>query len=248
MNMKRIISTIAFLTGILGFAVPVLAASDFNISLPSDTIYKPGQTFSANISVSPTEKIYTVKVQLDYPANLLKVESFSFSSNWMPVSQEGLDKIDNSAGLLIKTAGYPGGLTSVKTIGKVTFKALNNGQGVIQLTSDSFALNAQNTNVTGILGASQITINTPVVQEGAPQEEETIPSEEVVAPVEEEEIIPAEEQIEEEATNPLMYTIHEEDLLADIEALSTRFEVLLWLSITAGIILVVLKLTKKKKA
>jgi hypothetical protein len=202
MNKKTIISVITLL-GLLGTVGSALAASDFTISLPSGTSYNPGQTFTANVIVSPVEKIYTVGIQLDYPANLMRVESFNFASTWMPLSQEGYDSINNTTGLLIKTAGYPGGITSSKTIGTVTFKALNSGQGTIQLTSDSFALNAQNTNITGNLGISQIVIKTNEVIPEEQTPEENVTPEEITQP--EEEITP------EEITQPEEIISNEEE-------------------------------------
>ncbi len=205
---KKILSTIAVLFGVLGFAGSSLAASNFIISLPQGAEYEPGQTFTANISVSPSEKVYTVGIQLDYPANLLRAESFSFASNWMPLSQDGYDSIDNTNGLLIKTAGYPGGISSSRVVGTVTFKAKNSGQGAIQLTSDTFALNAQNTDVKGNLASLQVSIaSNEIISEEPVEEEPVVEEEEESIPEEiipyEEETLPEEEEViypEEEAT------------------------------------------------
>lgn len=259
MNKKTTISTIAILTGVLGFAGFVLAASNFSISLPQGNKYDPGDTFTASISVSPSEKIYTVGIQLDYPANLLEVQSFTFGSTWMPLSQEGYDSIDNTNGLLIKTAGYPGGITSAKTIGTVTFKAKNSGQGAIQLTSDTFALNAQNVDVKGNLASLQVDIGTveTVVEETT---EEVIPEETV------EETTPEEETIEEEAIEEAVQeetiqeeeTVTEEDqeeidkkdtgLLAAIISIPFNLKVLLGLVIVVAIGLLTLWIIRKKKS
>ena len=174
----------------------------------------------------------------------------------MPISQEGYDSIDNTNGLLIKTAGYPGGITSAKTIGTVTFKALNDGQAAIQLTSDTFALNAQNANLAGNLDSSQIIIETPETApeeetpqgEETPSEEETTPSEEVTTPAEEEETVPAEEEQAEEEIAEATSTIPATGFLADIGALPISLKVLFGLVIIAAIVLIALKITKKKNS
>ncbi len=206
MSKKTIISIIAVVLGTLGFTGLILAANNFTISLPSGTTYEPGETFTANISISPSEKVYTVGIQLEYPVNLLRIESFNFASTWMPLSQEGYDNIDNTNGLLIKTAGYPGGIISFKTIGTVTFKTLNSGQATIQLTSDTFALNAQNANVIDSLSSVQINIRASEIIPGEQEEEEAVPDEEEeVVSDEEEEVVSEEEEkiipeVEEEVT------------------------------------------------
>jgi hypothetical protein len=123
----------------------------------------------------------------------------------MALSQEGYDSIDNTTGLLIKTAGYAGGIDSFKGLGTITFEALNTGEAAIELTSNSLALDAGNTNVTGRLDSSQITIATAEI---IPEEEEEVTPEEEVAPEEtvpfEEETTPEEEVTpeEEEETTP----------------------------------------------
>jgi len=255
MNKKTTISIIIVLVGILGFTGLALAASDFTVSVPSGTSYELGDTFTASISVSPSEKVYTIGAQLSYPANLLKVESFNFASTWMPMLMEGYDSIDNTNGLLIKTAGYAGGIDSVKTLGTVTFKALNSGQATIQLTSDTFALNAVNANVTGNLGSAQISIEASEVV----PEEETTPEVEVI-PEEEttpEEVIPEEETTPEEETPEEVIpeeevTLEEEDItsvsgLAAIIDMPFNLKALLIIVVAAIIGLIVLRLVKKRK-
>lgn len=130
-----------FLTG------SVLAATTISLS-PASVSVTQGESFNLVIAVNPQGvKNYTVKVELEYPTDLLEVKSFSFSNGWMALSQTGYDLIDNTNGLLIKTAGYPGGIPTSATFGTVSFSAKKSGSGVIKLTSNSMALDAENENV-----------------------------------------------------------------------------------------------------
>ncbi len=136
-------------------ALPVFAAT---LSLsPVNVSVKQGQTFNAVIALDPQGvKNYTVKVELKYPANLLEVKSFSFGDKWMPLSQTGYDLVDNANGTLIKTAGYPGGLTSPATFGTVSFVAKAGGSGLITVGSNTQVFDATNANV--LKGSSQIVL------------------------------------------------------------------------------------------
>ncbi len=188
----KIFTSLAIVVAMSVFAVSALAAADLSFSFLGGTTYKVGDTFRMAIMISPTEKIYTVKAQASYPANLLKIESFTFNQNWWPLSQPGYDVVDNNAGLLIKTAGYPDG-TNVQQIilGTATFRVLNPGNANLKFTSDSLILNANNANVVGSLASLDLTLTsvsvpTPPAEEGAPEEEitpeEATPSEEIVQP------------------------------------------------------------------
>jgi len=108
-----------------------------------------GQQFTLLVTVDPAgTPNYTAKVELDYPANLLEVTSFIFTPGWLPLPQPGYDLIDNTEGTLIKTAGYPGGVSSSVTFGTVVLRAKSTGTAVITVVgSSSLVLDAQNQNV-----------------------------------------------------------------------------------------------------
>lgn len=108
--------------------------------------YREGQIFSVNIAVNPQNPVYTVKAELTYPANLLEVQSFTFANNWMPLSQTGYDLVDNKNGLLVKTAGYPGGLSSQTVFGTAIFKVKTKGSATVKLGDGSLALDGNNVN------------------------------------------------------------------------------------------------------
>jgi len=103
----------------------ILAGTAYAASValsPISVSVEKGKTFSVTAVVDPAAaKIYTAKVELSYPADVLEVTSFSFAQKWMALSQEGYDLMDNAAGKMIKTAGYPGGLLTKQRFGTITF-------------------------------------------------------------------------------------------------------------------------------
>lgn len=128
-------------------AVPAFAAT-IKLS-PGDAISaEQGETFAVTVTIEPqSEENYTADVQLNYPADLLQVASFTLEKNWMALSRPGYDLIDNTNGQLIKTAGYPDGISSPLQFGTVTFLAKKAGSGVISLGKGSFVLDGNNKNV-----------------------------------------------------------------------------------------------------
>jgi hypothetical protein len=57
----------------------------------------------------------------------------------MALSQPGYDSIDNTNGIMVKTAGYAGGITSLTPFGTITFTAKNSGSAPISIGSGSKA-------------------------------------------------------------------------------------------------------------
>jgi len=127
---------------------PALAATTVSFS-PASVSVNPGQSFNLTINVDPQAvKNYTAKIELHFPADLLEVTSFNFDgSGWMAWNQPGYDLTDNTNGILIKTAGYPGGFNSPATFGTVSFSAKKAGSGTIQTGSNCLTLDANNQNV-----------------------------------------------------------------------------------------------------
>ena len=149
--------------GIMMGLTPVLAATDILFSPASITV-KQGQTFILSASVNPQGvKNYTVKLELNYPADLLEVKSFTFGSKWMPLSQPGYDSIDNTKGVLIKTAGYTGGLSSIASFGTISFLAKKTGSGTIVVGDDSLALDSTNKNVLSGTPQVSVTVTAPIL-------------------------------------------------------------------------------------
>ena len=162
--MKKFIFAITAVSGLL-FAPTALAVTNLILS-PANVSVKAGQTFSVVITVDPQGvKNSTIKAELDFPAGLLEVRSFAFGGggSWVALNQPGHDLTDNANGKLIKTAGYPGGVTTPTVFGTVTFAAKKSGSGTIRTTANSLALNDQSQNVLSGSGQTNVTVATALV-------------------------------------------------------------------------------------
>lgn len=141
--MKKI--TLRIITAILGillFTSPALASTTASLT-PSSVKVTSGQRFSVAVSVNPQGTAnYAEKVEINYPADMLEVSSFTLGNNWMAMTQMGYDSTDNTNGILIKTAGYPGGISASTNFGTITFKAKKSGNGNIKIGNSSIAFQA----------------------------------------------------------------------------------------------------------
>ncbi len=116
-----------------------------------------GQTFTVNVSLNPNGvQNYAEKLEVTYPASQLEVRSFTFASNWMNLAQPEYDSIDNINGVMIKSAGYPGGFSSQTAYGTITFAVKRTGTAVIKVgnTSQAFEISSQSA-ITG----NQVSVN-----------------------------------------------------------------------------------------
>ena len=146
--MKKIITMSGLTAAVLGLASIAYAASGTISLSPATKNVTPGQLVSVTVTANPgVGSAYTVKAKIAYPANLLEVQSFTFSSGWLPLSQSGYDLIDNANGVLIKTAGYAGGLSAPKSLGTIVFKVKAAGTAAITVSSGSMLLDATNGNL-----------------------------------------------------------------------------------------------------
>jgi len=239
--MKKII--FASLLGLIFLAGTALAATSFSFSSTALNVAQ-GQSFVLRTAVNPQGTAnYTVKLELQYPADLLEVRLFTLGNSWMPVSQPGYDLIDNTNGVLIKSAGYPGGLSSSATFGTVSFYAKKSGNGTIQATNNSFALDANSQNALSGTAQASVAITKASV---AP-----IPSEET--PITPEATTEEEVQPTTTAVAKQLPTIKETTLLAAMADLLTSQNGKIWLfllGLAAGlvILLVFIKKTQSKKS
>lgn len=134
---------------VLALSAPLFcfASAEFSFS-PSTGEYRQGQTISVSIFVNPQDvDIYTVKAELTFASDKLEVRTFRFGNKWLAVSQPGYDLIDNKAGSLIKTAGFPGGLSGSALFGTISFYVKNTGSAKISFADASIALDKSNQNV-----------------------------------------------------------------------------------------------------
>ena len=100
------------------FIAPIAFASTVDLS-PTTVNVEPDKTFTVQIYINPQSATYSAKVELKYPADLLKVNSFTINDSWMALKQSGYDAIDNVSGTLLKSGGYPGGFTNKILFGTV---------------------------------------------------------------------------------------------------------------------------------
>lgn len=160
--MKTFPKIMVTLIGSAFLASPVLAATDITFS-PASIKANQGQNFILSLYVDPAGKPnYTAKVELNFPADLVQFKGFTFGSGWFPLSQPGYDLVDNQKGAVIKTAGYPGGISKLAVFGTATFQAKKSGQGQIKVGPNSMTLDINNGNVikSPIVPVS-LTINAP---------------------------------------------------------------------------------------
>ena len=138
--MKKItLTSAAVVIGTMMLAFTALAATTASIT-PTSVKVVAGQQFNVVVAVNPNgTSDYAEQLQIDYPANLLQVTAFNVGSNWMSLTQSGYDSIDNTNGVMIKTAGYAGGITSLTPFGTITFTAKKSGSGTITIGGGSQA-------------------------------------------------------------------------------------------------------------
>ena len=159
--MKNKILIFAVTFAFFAFVATVSAMTTVSLS-PVSVSVEEGQTFNLVISLnSQGIKSYMVKSEIKFPADVLEIQSFNFGNIWIPLSQPGYDLTDNINGVLIKTAGYPGGLISQADFGTVVFKAKKSGTGTVQVTGNSMALNAESLNV---ISGLPVQINVVITQ------------------------------------------------------------------------------------
>ena len=148
---------------VIAFVAPS-AASAAVIGLSSATsVANKGATFSVTVSAdSLGEKAYTVRANLSFDPTLLEFVSWSFAPKWLVLSQTGYDTEDNVKGILVKTAGYPGGVTSSTFLGTAVFRTKLAGTATVAAGADSLILDKTNKNLLlGGQGSVRVTISSP---------------------------------------------------------------------------------------
>lgn len=135
------------------------AAAPYLLS-PATISVSSGETFSLAIQIQPTPvRIFTASMHLSFDPTLFEMTGFTLSPAWMSLGQPGYDSVDKEKGLVIKTGGYPGGISSRTPFGSITFKARGTGTGDISISGDSILLDASSTNkVAGPQGIATISI------------------------------------------------------------------------------------------
>ena len=164
MKNKTIINSFLLSFGFLFLGASHTLASSVLLS-PTESAFSPGQSITMTLSIDPSSsKIYTSKIALKYPADLLEVESFSFSSGWQALTQSGYDLVDNTKGSVIKTAGFTGGVSNKTTFGTVKFRVKKVGVAKVSVTSESALYDENNKNVLSGSATSIFTVLAPVAE------------------------------------------------------------------------------------
>jgi hypothetical protein len=141
------------------FVFPIAALASSITLAPTSVATVAGKTFSVTVGVNPTSgKAYTVRANLSFDPSAVTFTGFTFAPKWMALPQAGYDTEDNVGGSLVKTGGYPGGVTAPTTLGTATFRAKKTGATTIAGTADSLILDANNQNVATGNQSVQVTI------------------------------------------------------------------------------------------
>lgn len=139
---KTLLTFCAFIISfVFATAVPVPAkffVNTFNAEV--------GQTVEFELKVEGTEAapVYTVISNLEYDKTLLKFNSATAQTGWIPVSPD--DVTDTANGVIKRTAGYPAGLKQLASIYKYSFTAMAPGDAKVNIVGSS-AYDANNTDL-----------------------------------------------------------------------------------------------------
>lgn len=217
--------TLIFAAIVAFFTLAATASAMTTVSLsPVSANIEEGQTFNLAVSVnSQVVKSYMVKLEIKFPADILEIQSFNFGNIWVPLSQPGYDLTDNTNGILIKSAGYPGGLISQADFGTIVFKAKKNGAGAIQITGNSLAFNVESLNV---ISGLPIGIPITITQVISPTPETPTQPKTTVEPI-----------TEEKSEQPAAQTATQNSLAAAIGGFLTLGTGSVWLGILVGLII-----------
>ena len=164
MNIKKTEKFLGLLMFLLILLPQITLASSISLFSSTSSV-KPDKTFSLSIYVDPeTTSSYTAQANIDFPANLVSIESFTYAASWFPISQPGYDSIDNVNGSMVKTAGYPGGFSSSTLFGTAVVKVKSAGSIDIYVNDKSYVLDVDSNNTLDTYGKVTITSSNPIVE------------------------------------------------------------------------------------
>lgn len=229
------------------FFAPLAFASTVDLS-PTTVNVEPGETFTIQVYVNPQSATYSAKVELKYPADLLKVNSFVIDDTWMALKQPGYDAIDNVSGTLLKSGGYPGGFTNKILFGTVVFGAIKAGSATISVGSNTNIPNNSNVNTLVVSPSTVVSIVAPVITQQTTQQ----PTQQITAQVTQQ--TPTTQSTEETET-PTQQTVAEENnssetqmaSLASTRSVWSNPWVLLLALIAIGFVVYIIYRKNKKK-
>lgn len=177
--MKYLFLTLSFFLPALTFAATFEIAVDEAVGI--GTVYV----------LPEDETLYTAQMALGYDQNILSVSDIKISEGWMSLEREGYSQV--TGGYVLKTAGFPGGISEKTPL--LTFSLVKSGGGVASLVIEetSKIYDAKGNNL--FSGVVVKTLGTPVVQESPLPQEFSISEAQspVVIPDVVEEVAPIEE-------------------------------------------------------
>lgn len=139
---------LALFSVILSFVLitPVFASS-FSVA-PLGIAVKEGDVINVVVMADGEgTQNYTFKSTINFSPELLSVTDWQWSDNWIPITFDEYNSIDNLEGVIVRTAGYPGGITNEKEFGTITFVAKKSGYANFSIDgSNSFVLNIDGEN------------------------------------------------------------------------------------------------------
>lgn len=110
---------------------------------------------TATVYVVPqNETVYTAKAVIAFDETVLSVGNITFAPRWMQLSQEGYDSFVN--GQIIKTAGYPKGITQKTALLTFSVTKKTSGLGVITIEGTSELYDANGANIATSFGGATI--------------------------------------------------------------------------------------------
>lgn len=159
-NKSKIIITLGIFLSVI---IPQITLASAVSLRSSSTTIEPNKTFNVSVYVNPSSVTsYTAQVVLNFPADLVSIDSFTYNSAWIPLSQSGLDLIDNTSGKMIKTAGYPSGFSQEVLLGTIKMKSKKSGSVTILTNKESYVLDIDSNNTLKTYGTFSITSTAPV--------------------------------------------------------------------------------------
>ena len=141
-NMKKIIS---FVFG-LALVLPVAASAASFVVSPSSGSYTVGDSIVLTVSANPVgSTIYTAMLDARFSSDTFEVSSFTLNDSLLPLKQSGYDALNNASGVLTKTGGFTGGITSTASFGVIVLRAKAAGTGTFTVVDTSKLLDSNNT-------------------------------------------------------------------------------------------------------
>lgn len=129
----------------LTLALPLSASAATFVVSPASGSYHVGDTVTLYVSVNPGgDTIYTAMMDARVSSSIFDIVSFSLNDALLPLKQSGYDALDSAQGILTKTGGYTGGITTTSSFGTIVLRAKAAGTGTFSIVDSSKLLDSNN--------------------------------------------------------------------------------------------------------